>query len=583
MKNNDFSINITNVLIIGSGGAGLRAAIEAKSKGVSVCILSKRDKKDAHTVLAAGGINAAFGNLDKNDSWTSHFQDTYFEGYGIGDSETIEIMTKNAPLLVEEIDKWGANFQKLEDGRLDQRFFGAHTHRRTCYSGDFTGKSILYTLINKIKSLDINILDSEYVTEILVENNQCFGAVSFNLLNGLKTIHIADSVILASGGHSGMWERNTSRSNENMGDGYALALLAGCELVDMEMVQFHPTGMVWPEDISGTLVTEAVRGEGGVLTNIYGERFMKNYDSKRMELSTRDKIAMANYAEIIEGRGTKKGGVYLDISHKSKDFIIEKLPRIYRQFIEYQLLDISKEPMEVAPTAHYSMGGIKVNPSDHSTNVVGLYAAGEVAGGLHGANRLGGNSLAEILVFGKITGSAAANYSKNLNFQNRSQIIISKAIENINKEIKNGTEMAKPLQNELGKIMWNCCGVIRNQEKLNQGIAKLINLKKMLNHIDVRVADGEFGDLAKFFDFKFSLISAEATLKSAKLRNESRGSHQRSDFPLLDIKQQVNYKSLIKNKEVEVSKENIKELNSRLKNLIKETEKRKDIKGKLLE
>ena len=445
MQNFEHITSTTNVLVIGCGGAGLRAAIEIKSKGLDVKILGKRPRTDAHTVLAAGGINAAFGNVDPQDSWKQHFIDTYLEGYGISDPMQIEIMAKESPTLVEEIDKWGANFAKLKNGNLDQRFFGAHKYRRTCYCGDFTGYSILKTLLKKAESLKIPIFDSQYVTDLLVKEDVCFGAMSIDTSSAKRTIYLADAVILCTGGHTRLWKKSSSRKNENTGDGYHLALKAGCELIDMEMVQFHPSGMVLPEEIAGTLVTEAVRGEGGMLFNNKGERFMINYDKERMELSTRDKVAMANYTEIAEGRGTSNGAVFLDISHKDKDFILEKIPSIYRQFIETQMIDISKEPMEVAPTAHYSMGGISLNASDHKTSLKGLFAAGEVAGGLHGANRLGGNSLAEILVFGKRAGIASVNYSNNLSSHVRSKDVIKKAHKNINNFLKKGKELVLPL------------------------------------------------------------------------------------------------------------------------------------------
>ena len=274
-------------------------------------------------------------------------------------------MAKESPDLVREIDGWGANFAKLDNGKIDQRFFGAHTYRRTCYSGDYTGRSILLALLSKADELKIPIHDSQYVTELLISDRTCFGAMSFNIHSGERTVHLADAVVLAAGGHTRIWRKSSSRRNENTGDGFYLGLKAGCELTDMEMVQFHPTGMVLPEEIAGTLVTEAVRGEGGLLINGNGDRFMKNYDPERQELSTRDRVAIANYTEIMEGRGTANGGVYLDISHRDKDFILEKLPRIYRQFLDAQMVDISKEPMEVAPTSHYSMGGLVVSPDEY--------------------------------------------------------------------------------------------------------------------------------------------------------------------------------------------------------------------------
>ncbi len=575
---------ITNVLVIGCGGAGLRAAIEIKKAGLSVSILGKRAKTDAHTVLAAGGINAALGNLDKDDSWEQHFIDTYLEGYGIGDPSKVEIMAKESPSLVKEIDKWGANFAKLKNGKLDQRFFGAHKYRRTCYSGDFTGLSILKTLLKKSNELNIPIFDDQYVTELLIRENTCFGAMSFNMFSAERTVHYADAVILCTGGHTRLWKKSSSRKNENTGDGYYLGLKAGCKLIDMEMVQFHPSGMVLPEEIEGTLVTEAVRGEGGKLFNNKGERFMKDYDPERMELSTRDRVAVANFTEIIEGRGTKNGGVFLDISHKSKDFIVEKLPTIYRQFLEAQMLDISKSPMEVAPTAHYSMGGILVNPKDLSTSVKGLFAVGEVAGGLHGANRLGGNSLAEIIIFGRRSGIAASKYSKKINQQLRSNQTISLAHETINNFIKNGDELIRPLQNELRLIMWKYCGVIKNKKSLSEGLSKIECIKNKINDIDVRIDENNCDDLALIFDLQSSLISAKATIVSSLERNESRGAHQRSDFPKLVPSCQFNcLVSMDENSNLKISKSPLKELNKKLKIIIANAKREEDIKDKLLE
>ena len=580
----DHLTQITNVLVIGCGGAGLRSAIEIKKSGLDVCILGKRPKTDAHTVLAAGGINAALGNLDKEDSWEQHFIDTYLEGYGIGDPLKVEIMAKESPLLVNEIDRWGANFAKLKNGELDQRFFGAHKYRRTCYSGDFTGLSILKTLLNKSNELKIPIYDNQYVTELLIRENICFGVMSFNLSTSERTVHLADAVILCTGGHTRLWKKSSSRKNENTGDGYYLGLKGGCELIDMEMVQFHPSGMVLPEEIEGTLVTEAVRGEGGKLINNKGERFMKDYDPKRMELSTRDRVAIANYTEIIEGRGTKNGGVFLDISHKSKEFIVSKLPSIYRQFLEAQMLDISKSPMEVAPTAHYSMGGILVNPENLSTSVEGLFAAGEVAGGLHGANRLGGNSLAEIIIFGRRAGIAASKHSKKIDQQLRSNKAIIMAHENINKFIKNGNELVRPLQNELRLIMWKYCGVIKNETLLLEGLSKIEMIKNKLSDIDVRIDKYNCEDLALTFDLQSSLLSAKATIVSALQRNESRGAHQRSDFPMLEKSFQFNcLVSMDENNNLKVSKLPLKELSEEQKTIVANAKREEDISNKLLE
>ena len=578
------TFDISNILVIGCGGAGLRAAIEAKISGLNVKVLGKRARSDSHTVLAAGGINAPFGNVDPEDSWQQHFIDTYMEGYGLGDPEQIEILAKESISAVEEIDEWGADFAKLDNHKLDQRFFGAHTYRRTCYSGDYTGQSIMKALLQKSKTLKIPIFDSQYVTDLLIKDNCCFGAMSFNMSKGERTIHLADAVVLCTGGHTRIWKRSSSRKQENTGDGYYLALKSGCTLIDMEMVQFHPTGMLLPEDIAGTLVTEAVRGEGGILLNGKGERFMVNYDKERMELSTRDRIAIANYKEIIEGRSTPNGGVYLDISHRGKDFIIDKIPKIYRQFIESQMLDISKAPMEVAPTAHYSMGGIFVKAKDHSTNVRGLYAAGEVAGGLHGANRLGGNSLAEILVFGKIAGKAATKYSKSLNFQIRSPEVIKSAHENIDRLIKKGEELVIPIQKELTEIMWKSCGVVRNKNKLKKGLENIKELKERFKLIDVRIEDKNFQDLINSFDLEASIYTAESTIISSLNRCESRGSHQRDDYEKIKCSEELNYLiTMDSNKELYINSKELTKLNISLKEIAKKYVKINTFEDKLLE
>ena len=575
---------ISNVLVIGSGGAGLRAAIEAKLLGMEVTVLGKRQSTDVHTVLAAGGINAAFGNVDKEDSWEQHFADTFIEGYGLSEPEVVELMAKESPALVTEIDEWGANFAKLPNGKIDQRFFGAHTYRRTCYSGDYTGRSILFALLNKVKSLNIPILDSQYVSDLLVEDNVCFGAMAFDIQSGERTVFLADSVIIAAGGHTRLWRKSSSRRNENTGDGFHLALKAGCRLSDMEMVQFHPTGMVIPEEMAGTLVTEAVRGEGGKLLNNEGKRFMENYDSERMELSTRDRVAMANYTEIVEGRGSPNGGVYLDISHKGKDFIIEKLPRMYRQFLDTLMIDISKSPMEVSPTAHYSMGGIVVTPEEHSTGVEGLYAAGEVTAGLHGANRLGGNSLAEILIFGKRAGAAASERSKNIDIHKRSKKVIENAHENLNSFIKNGSEVARPLQRSLRNIMWEYGGVVKNEEKLKKGLQEIENLKEASKDLDVRPDSEGYQDLMLAFDLQASLVSSESTLISALSREESRGAHQRDDYKKINNDFNVNMRVKFDSDEnILLSKDKVPALKKDLEGLITNTKEIDNFEGMLLE
>jgi succinate dehydrogenase / fumarate reductase, flavoprotein subunit len=535
--------NVANVLVIGTGAAGLRAAIAAHRAGSEVVVVGKRRRDDAHTVLAAGGINAALGTVDPQDSWQQHFADTLREGYFLADPRMVELMATEAPAAVRELADWGAPFARTPDGRLDQRFFGAHRWRRTCYAGDWTGRAILRTLTAKVAELGLTVIDDQYVSQLLVADGTCFGALAFDLETGERTVFLADAVVLATGGHTRIWRRSSSRRDENTGDGMYLALRAGCRLQDMELIQFHPTGMVAPEEAAGTLVTEAVRGEGGHLTNALGERFMARYDPQRMELSTRDRVALANYTEIAEGRGGPNGGVFLDITHLGKDAILEKLPRMYRQFLEYQMLDISEQPMEVAPTAHYSMGGVVVDPGTHATDVAGLYAAGEVAAGLHGANRLGGNSLAETIVFGRRAGEAAADYSASRDAQLRARQVVGAANDELSSLIRHGRQFARPLQRALRDTMWEICGVVRDQAGLRHGLERVAELRRLAGEVDVRPTSEGYGDLAHALDLRASLTAAEATIVGALARTESRGAHQRRDFPRLDPGLQVNFRT----------------------------------------
>jgi succinate dehydrogenase / fumarate reductase flavoprotein subunit len=545
---------VCNVLVIGTGAAGLRAAIAAHQAGCEVIVLGKRLAMDAHTVLAAGGINAALGSVDPQDSWEQHFADTVREGYFLGQPRTVELMAREAPAAVLELAAWGAPFARTAQGTLDQRFFGAHTYRRTCYAGDATGRAVLSTLAGKVASLGIPIHEHQYVSHLLVHQDappaggaapaaarRCFGAMAFDLQSGQRTVYLADAVVLAAGGHTRLWRRSSSRRDENTGDGMYLALQAGCALADVELVQFHPTGMIAPESMAGTLVTEAVRGEGGRLYNRLGERFMARYDPQRLELSTRDRVALANYTEIVEGRGTPDGGVYLDVSHLPKDVILQQLPRMYRQFMEAQLLDIARQPMEVAPTAHYSMGGVVVDPDSHATAVAGLFAAGEVTSGLHGANRLGGNSLAETIVFGRRAGEHAARYSATLELQPRSRAVIAAAHDDLNALVREGDELARPLQRALRDTMWECCGVVRDEPRLRRGLAQIKSLQAAAAAVDVRPSSEGFQDLALALDLRAALVVAEATILGALERRESRGAHQRADFPALDPAMAVNF------------------------------------------
>jgi succinate dehydrogenase / fumarate reductase, flavoprotein subunit len=529
------------VLVIGSGAAGLRAAIELAQSGVQVLCVGKRRRDDAHTVLAAGGINAALGTMDPEDSWEQHAADTLRESYWLADPRTVEVLCREAPAAIDELVRWGAQFAREEDGRLTQRFFGAHTFRRTCFAGDYTGREIQRALVRHAGELGVPIRDEVYITRLLVHEGRVFGAYGFDIDDGGRLVIIADAVILAAGGHTRIWRRSSSRRDENTGDSMRLAAEAGCRLRDMELVQFHPTGMVFPEESAGTLVTEAVRGEGGILRNAKGERFMERYDPARLELSTRDRVALANYHEISEGRGTEHGGVLLDVSQLGRDTVLNRLPRMYRQFIDLAMLDITREPMEVAPTAHYSMGGVRVESVTHETDVEGLYAVGECASGVHGANRLGGNSLAECMVYGRIVGEEAARWSTALDLQVRDRAAIDAAAEEVDALLaRRGEEFARPLQRAVRDLMTECCGVVRTEEGLQEGLARLEGVIERAKTIEVRPDLAGYADLAHAMDLHGSLLAARATLECALERRESRGAQARLDYPETDPEQSGN-------------------------------------------
>ncbi len=531
----------TSVLVIGTGGSGLRAAIELSERGVDVLAVGKRPKNDAHTSLAAGGINAALSTMDEEDSWQQHAADTIQESYFLANPHTAEIVTKNASRGIQDLVNWGMPFARESDGRISQRYFGAHKYRRTAFAGDYTGLEIQRTLVARAAQLEVPILDSVYITRILVRDNVVFGAYGFDLRDGSRVTIIADAVIIAAGGHNRIWRRTSSRRDENTGDSFKLAVDAGGRLRDAELVQFHPSGILEPENAAGTLISEAARGEGGVLRNSLGERFMANYDAERMELSTRDRVALAAYTEIKEGRGTPKGGVLLDISHLPRETIMTRLPRVYQTMLELQVLDVTTTAIEIAPTAHYSMGGVWVRPEDHSTDVAGMYAIGEASSGLHGANRLGGNSLIELLVFGRIVGQAAAEYSGALTSQNRSQEAIDEAEREVSDTLaSDGQENVRALQRDIRNIMTDFGGVVRDEAGLLEGLRQLTELDERQTRIGVHPDVAGFSGLAHAFDLRASLMAARATLECALERRESRGAHNRSDYPDMNPDLQVN-------------------------------------------
>ncbi len=531
----------TSVLVIGTGGGGLRAAIELAERGVEVLALGKRPRNDAHTSLAAGGINAALATMDPEDTWQQHAADTLQESYLLANPDTVRIVAEGAAQGIADLERYGMPFAREADGRISQRFFGAHTYRRTAFAGDYTGLEIQRTLVNRAVQLGVPILDNVYVTRILVRDNTVFGAYGFDLDTGKRYVIHADAVILAAGGHTRIWRRTSSRRDENTGDSFRLAVTAGGRIRDPELVQFHPSGLLEPENAAGTLVSEAARGEGGQLRNALGERFMGRYDAERMELSTRDRVALAAYTEIKEGRGTPKGGVWLDVSHLPRETIMQRLPRVYQTLLELQMLDITQQPIEIAPTAHYSMGGVWVRAEDHSTGVDGLYALGEAASGLHGANRLGGNSLIELLVFGRIVGEEAAKYSVNRESQQRSAEVVGEARAEVDGLLAaDGPENVRALQRALRDTLTARAGVVRDEAGLLAGIEELAEVEDRTAQIGVHPDIAGFQDLAHAFDLKSSALSARATLDAALERRESRGCHNRSDYPELDESLQVN-------------------------------------------
>jgi succinate dehydrogenase / fumarate reductase flavoprotein subunit len=531
----------TSVLVIGTGGAGLRAAIELAEAGVAVLAVGKRAPDDPHTVLAAGGINAALATTDAADTWEQHAADTLQESALLADPRTVQVVARNAARAIHDLERYGMRFDRRPDGRIQQRWFGPHTHRRTAFAGDHTGLEVLRVLRERIASLEVPVISTLYVTRLLVDEGSVFGAYGFDLVDGSRYLVHADAVILATGGHTRIWRRTSSRRDENTGDSLRLVVEAGGRVRDAELVQFHPSGLLEPEHAAGTLVSESARGEGGVLLNNLGERFMARYDPERMELSTRDRVARASYTEIREGRGSRAGGVWLDLSHLPRETILTRLPAVYRTLLDVQMLDVTRDPVEVAPTAHYSMGGAWVRPDDHSTDVPGLFVIGEAASGLHGANRLGGNSLAELLVYGRLTGRAAADYSAGLSSQHRSLGAVQDAEAEVDRSLAaEGGQNVRALQRAIRDLMTEHAGVVRDETGLLEGLAGLAEIEQRMADVAVHTDISGYQDLAHAFDLRSSALAARATLECALERRETRGAHQRSDFPREDPQLQVN-------------------------------------------
>ncbi|HEX9989961.1 MAG TPA: fumarate reductase/succinate dehydrogenase flavoprotein subunit [Chloroflexia bacterium] len=550
-----------DVLIIGAGGAGLRAAIAVAQAGLSVGVVCKSLLGKAHTVMAEGGIAGALGNLDTKDNWQVHFMDTMKGGQFLNNWRTVEILAKEAPERVLELEQWGAVFDRTPDGLIMQRPFGGHSYRRLSHVGDRTGLELIRTLQDKAVSTGMKCYMETTITRLLKDGERVVGAFGYNRETGRFFAIKAKAVVLATGGWGRMY-KVTSNSWESTGDGAILAYEAGADLLGMEMVQFHPTGMVWPPGVRGLLVTEGVRGEGGVLRNGKGERFM--FDPKYMtalykgkfaeteeeaarwltdkannrpppELLPRDVVARAIYREVLAGNGTEHGGVYLDVTHRGADFIKRKLPSMYEQFHALGDVDITKEPMEIYPTIHYTMGGVQAEPETAETTLPGLYAAGETSAGVHGANRLGGNALCDILVFGKRAGEAAAEYSRQVEHGAIDEAELRQEAASLLAPFESpGTENPYLLTQELQAAMQKGAMIARTEEGLTKCLQQVLELQERAKNLHIEGSRLYNPGWHTARDILNMLKVSEIIVRCALERKESRGAQWRLDYPNLD-------------------------------------------------
>jgi succinate dehydrogenase / fumarate reductase flavoprotein subunit len=587
-----------DVIVIGAGGAGLRAAIEAAAQGVSVGLICKSLLGKAHTVMAEGGIAAAMGNVWPEDNWQVHFRDTMRGGKMLNNWRMAQLHAQEAPERVLELERWGALFDRTKDGLISQRDFGGHRYARLAHVGDRTGLEMIRTLQYHGIHQGIDVYMECNIQRLLKDGDRVSGAVGYWRKNGEMVVFKSKAVVLATGGIGRAW-KVTSNSWEYTGDGHSLALWAGADLIDMEFVQFHPTGMVWPPSVRGILVTESVRGDGGTLKNSAGEQFMFNYipdffkgetadnieeaerwyadkknNRRTPNLLPRDEVARAINSEIKAGRGSPHGGVFLDINtRRSADYIKKRLPSMYHQFKELAGVDITKEPMEVGPTQHYVMGGVRVNADSTEGTVSGLFAAGECAGGMHGSNRLGGNSLSDLLVFGRRAGQHAALYAKNFGGQ---LVVDSTAVEAIVREAlepfeRAGGENPYAIQAELQETMQALVGLIRTESELKEAIKKIEVLKERAGK--VRVEGGRVYNAGwhTALDLKSLLTVAECSAVAALERKESRGAHTRDDHPYTDDTWgKVNVVLRLRDGRIQVSREPLPEMPAELKALFQE-------------
>jgi len=573
-----------DILVVGAGGAGIRAAIECAQQGLSTGIISKSLLGKAHTVMAEGGIAASLGNVDSRDNWKIHFRDTMRGGKFLNQWRMAELHAKQAPDRVRELEEWGAVFDRTDNGLINQRNFGGHRYPRLAHVGDRTGLEIIRTLQDFCIHQGISTHMECTGLDIVLDDGRVAGLLAYWRETGRFVLFKTKAIIMATGGGGKAW-KVTSNSWEYTGDGLGMAYRAGAELIDMEFTQFHPTGMVWPPSVKGILVTEGVRGDGGILLNSEGTRFMFNYIPEKFasetadseeeaarwlagdkearrppELLTRDVVARSIKKEVEAGRGSPNGGAFLDIaSRRSAEFIKHKLPSMYHQFKELAEIDITVEPMEVGPTLHYFMGGIRVNSDNQQTNTPGLFACGECAGGMHGANRLGGNSLSDLLVFGKLAGDGAIQYVNSL----MTELICKN--EDISKIIKKATAILKSdegenpylVHEELQNIMQNHVGIVRTEEELQSGLNKLDKIKSDINNVFAHASAQYNPGWNEALDLKNLIIISEAVTRAAILRQESRGAHTRIDFEG-EQKEGLDYNIIVKQTDKGMLAEKIK-------------------------
>ncbi len=554
----DYETHPFDVVVVGAGGAGLRAAIEASAEGARTALVCKSLLGKAHTVMAEGGIAAALANVYPEDNWRVHFRDTMRGGKMLGHWRMAQIHAQEAPERVLELEAWGALFDRTEDGRILQRDFGGHRYARLAHVGDRTGLEMIRTLQHRAVQAGIDVFMECTVTRLLTDGDRIAGALGYRRESGRFVVFRAPAIVLATGG-IGKAYKVTSNSWEYTGDGHALALWAGADLIDMEFVQFHPTGMVWPPSVRGILVTEGVRGDGGVLRNADRERFMFRYipemflaetaeseeeadrwytdrSARRTpDLLPRDEVARAINTEIKEGRGSPHGGVYLDIAtRRDSEYITRRLPGMYHQFLELADVDITKEPMEVGPTCHYMMGGVRVDAETQASTVPGLFAAGEVAGGMHGANRLGGNSLSDLLVFGQRAGRAAAEYAGRPTAM-PPEVNTNEAEELVRGALRpfepTGTENPYAIQQDLQECMQTLVGIIRTADELTKASDELAVLRERARRVRVEGHRQYNPGWHLALDLEPLLAVSECIARAALERTESRGAQTREDYP----------------------------------------------------